>query len=118
MKHISDTTIKNDGWDISGLLSQSNNPELLGYCLNYTVKKLPTSTISVHDGMIIPIMVGIFNFKNLRFKSDIRNMVNDVMINYPRLRLKNKGVINNLMDDDVEWLDKTIQLFIKEYLYL
>lgn len=112
MRSLKETSSLIKKWERFGL-EYSNDPKMMAFCFEYTVKLLPESEISINDGMIIPIIFRVINKIKPIFKRESRKIVKDVIDTFPHFL---EGNINIIKVSGMEWEAEMCALFTDEYL--
>lgn len=102
-------------WEFVGLMEYTDIPNIMAFCLEYTVNLLPNSKISIHNGTIIPIVFRIINKKKPKSKLASKKIVKEIIETYPIFLEENKVFFDTLPIEIDRELEMSI-LFEKYYL--
>ena len=106
-------------WSKMGCLESANDPKIMAYCLDYSCRVLLKSSISKHNGMIIPIIFRVINKINPTSRHVSRGIAKDIIEKFPRFMERNRGIISDLMYyQNIDWEVEMCQLFADDYLLI
>lgn len=102
-------------WGSSGLLTHSKNPRIMAFCFEYCVNILSESNVSVHNGMIIPVVYYIINELNLSSRNKCREIIKSIIKDFPIFMEEN--INQNRCFNYIEWECKMMRSFKDYFLY-